>query len=72
MNEQAALTRFGEQFRRVRVQQGVSVAELAARTDISERRICSLEAGRLDPTYDVMIALADGIGVRVSALVPKD
>jgi transcriptional regulator with XRE-family HTH domain len=54
------------------VQQGVSVAELAARTDISERRICSLEAGRLDPTYDVMIALADGIGVRVSALVPKD
>jgi transcriptional regulator with XRE-family HTH domain len=56
----------------VREQQGVSVAELAARTNLSERRISSLEAGRLDPTYDVMIALADGIGVRVSALVSKD
>src|ERR1700733_6410718 len=57
MNEQAELIRFGEQFRNVREQQGVSVAELAARTDISERRISSLEAGRLDPAYDVLIAL---------------
>ncbi len=72
MNEQAELIRLGEQFQHVREQQGVSVAELAARTDISERRISSLEAGRLDPAYDVLIALADGMGVRASALIPKD
>jgi hypothetical protein len=28
--------------------------------------------GRLDPTFDAMIALADGIGVRLSALIPED
>lgn len=72
MNEQAELIRLGEQFRHVREQQGFSVVELAARTDISERRISSLEAGRLDPAYDVLTALADGLGVLVSALIPED
>ena len=55
-----------------RHQQGVSVADLAARTGIDVSQISDLEAGRFDPTYDVMIALADGMGVRLSAVVPRD
>lgn len=72
MNARTELIRFGETFRRVREKQGITVADLAARTGIAAQRISALEAGRLDPTYDVMIALADGMGVQVSALVPKD
>jgi transcriptional regulator with XRE-family HTH domain len=72
MDERAELARFGETFRQVREQQRVTVANLAARTGIAARRIGDLEAGRLDPTYDVMIALAEGMGVRVSALIPDD
>jgi transcriptional regulator with XRE-family HTH domain len=72
MDERAELARFGERFRQVRERQRVSVADLAARTGIAAQRIGDLEAGRFDPTYDVMIALAGGMGVRVSSLVPKE
>jgi transcriptional regulator with XRE-family HTH domain len=72
MDERAELARFGETFRQVREQQRVSIAELAARTGIDAQRISDLEAGRLDPTYDVLIALACAMGVRVSVLFPKD
>ena len=70
MNEQAELIRFGEAFRRAREWEGLSVADLAARTGIGAHQINALEAGRLDPAFDVMCALADGIGVRLSALIP--
>ncbi len=71
MNEQAELIRFGEAFRRAREREGVSVADLAARTGIDAQQINALEVGRLDPAFDVMCALADGIGVRLSALIPN-
>jgi transcriptional regulator with XRE-family HTH domain len=71
MNMDAELLRLGESFRQVREQQRLSAQELAARTGIDIEHISALEAGRLDPTFDVMLALADGMGVRVSAFVPK-
>ncbi len=72
MDERTELARFGKRFRQVREQRRVNVVDLAARTGIDASRIGDLEAGLLDPTYDVMIALADGMGVRVSALIPDD
>jgi transcriptional regulator with XRE-family HTH domain len=72
MNKHAELIRLGETFRQVREAQRLSVAELAARTAIDAQRISDLEAGRLDPEFDMLIALADGMGVRASELVPKD
>jgi transcriptional regulator with XRE-family HTH domain len=71
MEEQDELMRLGETFRQVREQQRVSVADLAARSGIDAQRIDDLEAGRLDPTYDVLIALARGMDVRASTLIPK-
>jgi transcriptional regulator with XRE-family HTH domain len=59
-------------FRQVREREGLSVADLAASTGIDARQIDALEAGRLDPAFDVMCALADGIGVRLSALIPEN
>lgn len=67
----AELLRLGESFRQVREQQRLSTQELAARTGIDVEQISALEAGQLDPTFDVLLALADGMGVRASALVPK-
>jgi DNA-binding response OmpR family regulator/DNA-binding XRE family transcriptional regulator len=68
----AELVRFGTRFRQLREHQRLLVTELAARTGIKVQLIREVEAGRLDPTFDVMIALADGLGVRLSALIPKD
>lgn len=72
MDTSADLIRFGQTIRQVREREGVSVADLVARTGIDAEQINAIEAGRLDPAFDVMIALAKGIGVRLSALIPRD
>jgi transcriptional regulator with XRE-family HTH domain len=72
MNEDDELIRFGQKIRQVREREGISVAERAVRTDIEAQKINALEAGRFDPPFDVMIAVADGIGVRLSTLISDD
>jgi transcriptional regulator with XRE-family HTH domain len=72
MDTRAEPIRFGQAVRQLREREGISVAELADRTGIEAKQINALEAGRVDPAFDVMIALADGIGVRLSALIPDD
>jgi transcriptional regulator with XRE-family HTH domain len=64
INRQMGLICLGETFQRVRKQQQISVADLAGRTGIDAVQISNLESGRLDPEYDLLIALADGLGVR--------
>jgi transcriptional regulator with XRE-family HTH domain len=58
--------------RATREQQGMSVAELAAAAGFKRRRLVRIEAGELDPRYDGLIALADGLGVRVAAIMPPE
>jgi transcriptional regulator with XRE-family HTH domain len=72
MDTRAELIRFGQTFRQVREREGVSIADLAVRTGVDVQQINALEAGQLDPAFDVMRALADGIGVRLSVLIPQD
>lgn len=63
-DEQTELTRLGETFRQVREAKQISIADLAARTGIDAQQINDLEGGRLDPTYDELLVLASGLGVR--------
>jgi transcriptional regulator with XRE-family HTH domain len=72
MDEQAELARFGKRVRQVREQEGVTVAGLAVRTGIDASQISALEAGLFNPTLDEMIDLAEGMGVQLSALAPRD
>jgi transcriptional regulator with XRE-family HTH domain len=72
MDTRAELVRFGQKIRQMREREGISVAELAARTGVDVRKITALEAGRFDPPFDVMSVLADGIGVPLYALMPDD
>lgn len=72
MDTRAELIRFGQKIRQAREREAISVAELAARTGVDVRKITALEAGRFDPPFDVMSALADGIGVPLYALMPDD
>ncbi|HEX5853924.1 MAG TPA: helix-turn-helix transcriptional regulator, partial [Solirubrobacteraceae bacterium] len=59
----------GRAIRRMREQRGISAEVLATATGISRQRIDSLERGRLDPTYELLLALTQGLGVQLSALV---
>jgi transcriptional regulator with XRE-family HTH domain len=59
----------GEAIGQIRVERGLSPVELAAATGIEIARIQTLEAGRLDPDYEMLLALAEGLGVRPSTFV---
>jgi transcriptional regulator with XRE-family HTH domain len=56
--------------RTARVQKGMSVTELAEAAGFKRRRLVRIEAGELDPRYDGLIALADGLGVSVVVIMP--
>jgi transcriptional regulator with XRE-family HTH domain len=66
------LIALGRMVRATREQQGMSVAELAAAAGFKRRRLVRIEAGELDPRYDGLISLADGLGVRAAAIMPPD
>jgi transcriptional regulator with XRE-family HTH domain len=64
----ADLLLLGRAVREMREQHGKSADELAAAAGMSRRRIDALESGDLDPTYEILLAIADAIGIRPSAL----
>lgn len=59
----------GRAIRRLREQRGMSADELAGAIAIPRQRIDALERGRLDPTYELLLELAEGLGVQASAVV---
>ncbi len=66
------LIAFGRMVRAAREQKGISVAQLAESAGFKRRRLVRIKAGELDPRYDGLIALADGLGVPVAAIMPPD
>lgn len=67
--EQRYLVALGLAIAESRRERGVSAEQLAAETGAEPEDVQALEAGRLDPTYDLLLALAQGLGVRASELV---
>lgn len=53
----------------MREQRGMSVDELARATGTHRKRVDAAETGRLDRGYELLLALADALGTRPSALV---
>lgn len=65
----ADLPTLGLAVRRMREQQNMSADELANAISMTRERIDALENGHIDPTYELLLALAKALGVQVSALV---
>jgi transcriptional regulator with XRE-family HTH domain len=68
-HKDANLLALGQAVRQLRLRRAMSPGELATATGITRRRIDALEEGRVDPTYDLLLALADGLRIEPSALV---
>jgi transcriptional regulator with XRE-family HTH domain len=66
------LIALGRMVRAVREQKGMSLTELAEAVGFKRRRLVRIEAGELDPRYDGLLSLADGLGVRAAAIMPPD
>lgn len=57
--------------REQRERRRLSVGALAAAVGVEEDRIGALERGELDPGYELLLALADTLGVRSGVLVTR-
>jgi transcriptional regulator with XRE-family HTH domain len=66
-----ALVALGRAVRAIRLEQSRGVDELAEAANIPRDRLAAVETGRLDPSYDLLLALADGLGVTLSVLVSQ-
>lgn len=53
----------------MREQTGMSAGELAEASGVGRERLCALEAGQLDPTYELLVEIADSLGAQPSELV---
>ena len=68
----AASDRPGRRIRKLRLERGLSRAEVARASGFSIREILRFERGRRILTFDDWRALAGGLGVDVSEVVPAD
>ncbi len=59
----------GKAIQAVREQHGLSAAALAAAAGVAPTRLAALEEGQLDPDFELLIALAEGMGIRPSAFI---
>ena len=67
--KEPSLLILGRAVKLMREQRAMSADELAASSGILRERIDALEAGQLDPTYELLLEIADGLGIQPSALV---
>jgi transcriptional regulator with XRE-family HTH domain len=54
-----------------REQRRLSQASLASALGVARQRIGALERGQLNPRYELLVALADALGVEVGELVSR-
>jgi transcriptional regulator with XRE-family HTH domain len=59
----------GENVRRLRLERGLSVVDLAARSGIARATLTQLEGGRGNPTIDTIAALAGVLGAEADGLL---
>jgi transcriptional regulator with XRE-family HTH domain len=68
-HKEPSLLALGQAVKLMRAQAGMNVDELAKASGVPHERITALEAGHIDPTYEQLLEIADGLGVQPSALV---
>lgn len=65
------LAKLGRALCEVREEQCLTEHDLAAATGITIEEVCALEAGKLDPDYELLIELACKLGITLTALVVR-
>lgn len=63
------LLRLGRAIRSIRLQRGLTADDLAAAAGLDRQRVDALEGGAVDPSYELLLALADALGIQPSELV---
>ncbi len=68
--DQSLLTRFGQLVRSVREERGFTQKELADRAGMTDKHVGEIERGVAEASITAIVALADGLRVRLSVIMP--
>lgn len=63
------MNEIGARIREVRMEKGMTQAQLAERSGLCRSYIMSIEAGQRNPTVKTVTAIAEALGVSVKELV---
>ena len=72
MDQQHALHNLGARLAASRRQKDLTLEQLSALTGVDTQDIAAIEAGELDPTITLLVALARGLGLSPSELLPPE
>ena len=63
------LSRFAKHLTSLREQQGISIRELASRSNLEYSQVQRIEKGKVNFAFTTLIALADGLNISPSELL---
>jgi transcriptional regulator with XRE-family HTH domain len=69
MDDDTSLANLGRAIREPREAEELDQDDLAAAAGMTVEKLSALEAGKLDPDYDLMMVLADALGGRPSTII---
>jgi len=69
--EQADARMLGQAVRLLRGRRGLTQQQLAMRGALKPQQISALEQGRSNPTFRILLAVSDGLGVKASQLLAE-
>ena len=72
MRDLALREKFGARLRELRTGAGLTQRDLADLAEMNVKYLSELERGRSSPTMEVMVSLAQGLGVKPGELFPGE
>lgn len=67
--KEKVLTQFASNLKKLREMQGISIRELAVRSDLEYSQVQRIEKGKVNIALTTVIALAEGLGISPDALL---
>ena len=67
--KEKALSRFAANLKKLREAQGISIRELAARSDLEYSQVQRIEKGKVNIAFTTILALADGLDISPDLLL---
>jgi transcriptional regulator with XRE-family HTH domain len=68
-NGNGDLTALGQRILEVRKKKGITLDELSLRMQISKGNLSDIERGKRDPRFQTLKAIAEGLGLKLQALI---
>ena len=72
MHKDKILSNFAKQLTSVREEQGISIRELASRSNLEYSQVQRIEKGKVNFAFTTLIALAEGLAIPPSELIGKN